>query len=287
MVCKRLAGAAGVILGAAVLAAGCAPQGQSGPKIFYGDAQGLGEGTVRTWLEASADGTLEKLGVEMSKSALSGLPVKRNMTSRCFDVNGNGVLDPMECEGDEERKLSLPAEAAALGVTFSWVSVNFNPEGHIPENWTVPHFDFHFYLAPKEEISAIRTGQCGILINCDDFETAVKPVPAKYTPPDYISIDAAVSEMGNHLIDSTSPQMGPPFAKAEHVVIYGAYDGHIIFIEPMITSETLMNNPNTCFEIKQPEAWEASGYYPAEYCITADDARYYVSLSGLTYHEAS
>ncbi len=269
-----------------VLLAGCAKT-ESGSAIYYGDAQELGEGSVRTWLETRDDGTPKTIGVEMMKSALSGLPEKRNKTSRCFDVNGNGVLDDMECEGDEERKLALPAEAADLGLPFKWASVNFNPEGHIPENWVVPHFDFHFNMVSMEEIAAIRTGPCGILINCDDFELAVKPVPAKYVPLGYIDIGAAVSEMGNHLIDSTSPQMGPPFAKAEHVMIYGSYDGHVIFIEPMITSETLINNPNACFELKQPESWEVSGYYPTVYCIKMDETHYYVSLEGLTYHEGS
>lgn len=274
------------IVGAAVLLAGCAKT-ESGSAKYYGEAQELGDGSIRTWVETRDDGSPKTIGVEMTNEVLSGLPTKRNKTSRCFDVNGNGVLDDMECEGDEERKLTLPAESADIGLPFKWVGVNLNPEGHIPENWIVPHFDFHFNMVSIEKIASIRTGPCGILINCDDFELAIKPVPAKYVAPDYISIGAAVSEMGNHLIDSASPQMGPPFAKAEHVMIYGAYDGHIIFIEPMITSETLINNPNSCFAIKQPEAREISGYYPVEYCIKMDETHYFVSLEGLTFHEGS
>lgn len=266
--------------------AGCS-QEEAGPGTFFGKAQSFGNGTIQTYVETRADGTPATIGIEMTAAALEGLPEKKNLTSRCFDVDGDGSLGPMECEGDEERKLDLPAEAAAMDLPFNWVGVNYNPEGHVPPNWLVPHFDFHFYMVSQEAVLSLRTGPCGILMNCDDFAVAVKPVDARFVPPDYVNIDAAVSEMGNHLLDSTSPQASPPFAKAEHIMIFGAYDGHIIFIEPMVTLEVLASKPDACFPIKQPEAYEVGGYYPAEYCIRADDTKTIISLESLTHHAAA
>lgn len=266
--------------------AACSPE-EGAPGRYLGEAQPLGNGTIHTYIETRADGTPAAIGIEMTAAALDGLPEKKNMTSRCFDVDGDGALSHMECEGDEERKLALPAEAATMDLPYSWAGVNFNPEGHIPGNWLVPHFDFHFYMVDQDAIKNIRTGSCGILMNCDDFALAVKPVDARFVPPDYINIDAAVSEMGNHLLDSTSPQAGPPFAKAEHIMVFGAYNAHITFLEPMITLEVLTNNPDGCFPIKQPEAYEVAGYYPTKYCIRATDSITTVSLEGLTHHEGA
>lgn len=276
---KFACGVAGVAAGLAA----CSPE-EGAPGRYLGEAQSLGNGTIQTFVETHADGTPATIGVEMTAAALVGLPEKRNDFSRCYDVDGDGALGPMECEGDEERKLDLPAEAANMDLPFTWAGVNYNPEGHIPENWAVPHFDFHFYMVSQEAVKNIRTGSCGILMNCDDFAIATKPVEARFVPPDYINIGAAVSEMGNHLLDSTSPQAGPPFAKAEHIMVFGAWDGHITFLEPMITMEVLASNPNACFAIKQPEAYEIGGYYPTEYCIRSDEERVTISLEGLTHH---
>jgi hypothetical protein len=83
-----------------------------------------------------------------------------------------------------------------------------------------------------------------------------------------------------HLIDSKSPELVSQGQVFTHTFIFGAYDGHVIFYEPMITLPYLQSRPDTCVPIKQPQAWETAGYYPTRYCIRyrADDERYTVSL---------
>ena len=45
------------------------------------------------------------------------------------------------------------------GLNFTFAGVDWNPMGHPPENvWTVPHFDFHFYLPPASAIATIPPG---------------------------------------------------------------------------------------------------------------------------------
>lgn len=260
-------------------------------KTYYGEPEVMGNGTARTYVRLDSNGAPIAIGVIFPKSLLEGLPAKRNNTSRCYDLNGNGKIDDHdECEGDKEIRLSMPTKLAeGTNLVVQWVGMNWNAEGHDPPGvWNLPHFDFHFYSVGREAIDQIRTGPCPIFIDCEDLKRATLPVPAKYVHPDHISVNAAVSMMGNHLIDSKTPELGKPPQKFTHTWIFGAYDGHITFYEPMITREFLLNQPSRCAPIKQPQAWETTGYHPTKYCIRyrPGAGEYTVSLEGLVYHKA-
>lgn len=241
------------------------------PRMIVSEPQKVGNGSARIYVALDADGSPRALGVRLSKNALEGLPQEPNPTSRCFDRDGDGRIDPHECVGDYPFVFTIPDGDAARAVTpFKWVAVNWNPHGHgmpAPPPWAVPHFDFHFYLVARADVQRLRTGKCGEMIDCDDFKTATKPVPAKYVHADHIDVGAAVPDMGNHLIDSKSPELakgGPPFT---HTFIFGAYDGKITFLEPMITRAFIASKPSMCAKINQPEAFEVAGAYPTRYCV--------------------
>ena len=262
------------------------------PKVIATQPQKVGNGWARTYVALDANGKALALGVSLDKAALEGLPKEPNATSRCFDKNGNGKMDEHECIGDFNFTFVIPeGEAAKAVAPFRWVGLNWNPHGHIPPApppWAVPHFDFHFYIQDRESVRAIRPGSCGELIDCEDFKKATKAVPAKYVHRDHINVDAAVPDMGNHLINSKAPELapkGPPFT---HTFIFGAYDGKITFLEPMITHAYLASNPGMCAPIKQPEAWEVAGAYPTKYCIRHLEraGRYTVSLEDFVEHPA-
>lgn len=259
--------------------------------VHYGAPVGMGNGTVRTYLAFDQGGKPMELGVLMDADALQGLPAERTTSGRCFDMNGNGRIDESgECEGDHEYVLALPAVVAdRWDIAFKWVGLNWQVHGHIPPGtYDLPHFDFHFYIANEAAVRAIRTGSCGIFMDCDDFKRATQPVPAKYVDHRHVSVGAAVAAMGNHLIDTTAPEFAKPPRKFTHTWIYGAYDGRITFHEPMITREFLLTRPNVCAPIKQPQAWQISGYYPTRYCMRYHERanKYTVSLEGLEYRES-
>ncbi len=280
----------GFLGGCSVPTEDSAPKPVAEPTTTYSDGQNIGDGSIRSYVSLDASGVPTEVGIELTMTALNGLPEKRNNYSRCFDTDGDGVLVPgAECDGDLEVRSPIPVNAASADLPYQWIGVNFNPEGHVPPNWGVPHFDFHFHMVSEERVDSIRTGPCGMHMNCEDQDRGVLPVPEKYVPAGFISIGAVVPAMGNHLIDSASPQMGPPFDPASNVVIYGAFDGHIIFIEPMITSEFLLGKPNSCFPVPQPAAVEQRGYYPQSYCINYDEGTdsLRVSLQQLILREAS
>ncbi len=214
------------ILGAVLVTISLTTRTASAETIHDG-GQVLGNGSARVYMEFEADGKLRSLGVSFEEAMLEGLPSVPNTYSRCFDKNGNGRIDARgECNGDYELIFLLPDELTSrTDAPFRWNGVNWNPAGHphpAPPPWAVPHFDFHFYIQEREAVRAIRAGKCSELIDCGDFERAQKPVPAKYRHRDHIDVGAAVPDMGNHLIDSKSPELaknGPPFT---HTFIFGA-----------------------------------------------------------------
>jgi hypothetical protein len=256
---------------------------------FTGPAAPLGQGTVSGYAVLGETGAPIEIGVAFSAGALDGLPDRRNNSSRCFDLDGNGVInETRECEGDYQTNLALPAEIAGRDdIPFVFAMVNWNPEGHPPAAWAPPHFDIHFYQVPEAAVEAIRVGSCGIFIDCDDFQRAIKPVPAKYVHPDHVSVEAAVGRMGNHLIDSQTPELGTPPKPFTHTWIFGAEDGRIIFHEIMTTQAFMALGPDTCRDIKQPEAWEQAGYYPTRYCFRhGEDGGLKVFMNGFVLRPA-
>jgi hypothetical protein len=106
---------------------------------------------------------------------------------------------------------------------------------------------------------------------------------------DHVDVGAAVPDMGNHLIDSKSPELVTAGRAFTHTFIFGAYDGQVTFYEPMITLAFLESRPDACVPIKQAQAWETEGYYPTTYCIRylADDERYTVSLEDFVHRSAN
>lgn len=278
---------AAAILG---LAVGAGSAGSAAGTKFIGASESHGEGNVQSYAVLGADGTPSAIGMSFGRGALEALPPERNATSRCFDRDGNGKINESgECEGDFETVLPLPARIAGrTDIPFGWVMLNWNPRGHPPEPRTPPHFDIHFYSITQKALREIRVGPCGIFMNCEDFERAIKPVPAKYVHGDHVGVDAAVGEMGNHLIDSKTPEFGEPPRPFTHTWIYGAYDGRIIFHETMITRAFLLSKPNLCAPIKLPSAWRTAGYYPTRYCIRYSEAAgaVTVSMEAFVYREA-
>jgi hypothetical protein len=230
--------------------------------------------------------------VSITDGGLRELPARMNTVSRCYDLDGNGTHTRHECMGDYERVLELPAAVADLAqLPFKWIGVNWNPEGHMPPAppvYAEPHFDFHFYTDERDRIEAIRTGRCGELVDCGDFQRASTPVPPAYQPPDHIDVGAVVARMGNHLVDSRSPELQDPPARFTRTFIYGAFDGELIFWEPMITLDFLAGATAECFPIRQPERFLVAGYYPTTYCVRHDERemRYTVSLEGFVYADA-
>jgi hypothetical protein len=254
-------------------------------RSLRGRVEKMGAGTVQSFVTLDSNGAPTAIGVTMSPGALEQLPPVPNTRSRCFDLNGDGGHTGHECIGDMERILDVPVDSSA-GLPFKWITVNWNAAGH-PAPYNRPHFDFHFYTVDQAVIDAITPGRCGELVDCGHFARATRALPSQYLPGGHINVGAVVPRMGNHLLDSQSPELRDslPFTRT---FIYGAYEGELIFWEPMITLDMLRKTTDSCWSISQPEEFRQAAYYPTQYCVRENQkGDRTVSLERFRYSKAS
>jgi hypothetical protein len=235
---------------------------------FFGPSQPMGDGTIKTFVTVDEAGTPTEVGLRVSKSALDGLP----------QDTGPG----------QTLMLDFPDQAA--DTAFDHVMLNWNAHGHEPEPlFGKPHFDFHFDMVDMATIEGIKPDD-------PDYATKADHLPdAKYLPQDYVlppgppPAAQAVPGMGVHLVDGSDSSLVPGTYDFQQIVINGAWDGRYTFIEPMITRDWLLTQPNLEEPLKQPEAYQKSAYYPTTYTVSIDEQSqdYVISLTGLTMREAS
>ena len=110
-------------------------------------------------------------------------------------------------------------------------------------SWTIPHFDLHFYIWPRETVEEI-----------DDPNTL--PASAMYLPANYSCPPVAFEAMmGLHCFDTTKDYSTLDFTRTPEV-IYGSYDHHVHFLETMFPNQFLKNvvaHDNYVVDIPQPE----------------------------------
>lgn len=267
----------------------------AGPCAEYGESAPRGDGVMTAYTQQE-DGVPTAVGVAFTADTLEGLPDDPPTDGLwCFDKDGDGEVDPLhECAGGYEDVLELGEDfREEVDSPFTHVLMNWNPHGHLPPGvYDRPHFDVHFYLDDNAERLAIRPGTCEVLVHCDDYPLGKNLPDDKYLHEDFQDLDAVEPAMGNHLADLTSPEHhGAPFT---HTLIYGVWDGEVTFYEPMVTHEWYRglvdgSREDACFPIKQPAAWQRSGWYPTEYGTRYRDTRDEVvtSLEGFVHREAS
>jgi hypothetical protein len=217
----------------------------TGSKHLNGPKRTLGKGSVWSWTEFDTDGKLVRLGVTMTNGALVDLP-----------------------SSYDEVEVPLPGTEMPTP-PYNTVVVGWDPLGHAPDVYSVPHFDFMFYFITSEELGRISPGSDTI------------PVAARFRPPDYF---AALAEptVGTHWGDTLAQEFhGKPFSAT---FVYGFQDGKMIFLEPMIASSFLGTEPAFSGAVKQPAAFEREGYYPTHYTVEYNrkDSTITVALEGLT-----
>jgi hypothetical protein len=232
---------------------------------FSGPSQELGNGTVKTYVTLDDGGQPTEVGLRLTPTALEGLP-----------------------ESGTTLMIDFPDQAA--DTAFDHVMLNWNPLGHEPAGlFGRPHFDFHFDMADMATMEAITPDD-------PDYAAKAERLPgAKYVPQDYAVAPGApvaaqaVPNMGVHLIDASDTSLVPDQYDFTQIIINGVWDGRYTFIEPMITRDWLLTEPDLEQPLKQPEAYQETGYYPTTYAVRVDQQadEYVVSLGGLTMRDAS
>ena len=234
----------------------------------FGPSQPLGNGTVKTYVTLDGAGQPTEVGLRLSAAAMDGLPQDTGPAQMVM--------------------LAFPDQAGQTA--FNHVMLNWNPQGHEPaELFGKPHFDFHFDMVDMATMQAINPDDPKYAAEAEHLPEA-KYVPQGYVvPPGPPPAAQAVPGMGVHLVDSSDRTLVPGKYDFQKIIISGAWDGRYTFVEPMITREWLLTQPNSQESLKQPQAYQKTAYYPTTYDVHVDQQTkdYVIALTGLTMHDAS
>lgn len=227
--------------------------------IFKGPEVAVCDGKAWTWVELNSNGDPERVAVVISEDALNSLEVA--------DTNPpSGHEDPLS--------FVLEFDSNANATIFRHVWLNWNPAGHEPQDiYTVPHFDIHYYM--------VTAGERESFLDPDKLDESLDPA---YLPPNYIGVDP-VPAMGKHYVDITSPELnGHPFTET---FIYGSYEARMVFLEPMITLQFLMETQEFERAIPQAAQYQESGYFPTKMRVRKHNGETEIILEDMVYRSAS
>lgn len=200
-----------------------------GARVLWGQSGVIDGARVVAWaLVSPHDGTVLAAGVTFS------LKLAETM--------------PQPGDGPDGAIAALAFPAVVQNTTFfNHLEIHSNPDGHEappgsvnPDRNRVPHFDFHFYGIPEEQVWAIP-----------DQRPPLPVVPADRLPAGYTQPGRSVLQMGRH--------SGPIWALSDPnplstIVLVGYLpDGsQMHFLEPMISQEVLLARQDFTLPVPTP-----------------------------------
>lgn len=170
----------------------------------------------------------------------------------------------------------------ATASPFKYVEVDWNTEGlpRGPQNSFVsPHFDFHFYTRQKSWIDKHLRCVTSNGKTCDPQKTSYAQMrrfllgpPPAYVPSGYFpDTGSSIPEMGLHLLGG---HVHYSITEVNHhpVLLYGSYDGKIVFAEASVTEYNLqdaMRAPShtLSYVYRQPRKYQQRSW-PRRFTIT-------------------
>lgn len=246
-----------------VLLSACGNDNTTGPNTNrqYGSPVQVGNGNARAYVVTANGGqTAQELGIALDSAALDGLP---------------------SAQDEYSFLLTLPPNSPA---PYQVVELDWNPRGHPPPAiYTLPHFDFHFYIIPLDQRNAIVPSDPNFAKEADSLPSGdfVPPGYVPLTGPGLTPADVAVPQMGVHWANVNAPELhGQTFTRT---FIYGSWNGKFTFFEPMVSRDYLLTHPSNVTEsVPVPKAYPASGEFPTSYSVTYDAVakEYRVALTG-------
>ncbi|MGH7592295.1 MAG: protein kinase domain-containing protein [Gemmatimonadales bacterium] len=241
----------GSLLALALGATACAKQ--AAVVEVAGNCGDVYQAQVCTWAHTVGD-SLVDVGTTVPLASIDGAP----------------ATEPMVWPPATVARLDMPASVQSnAGLTE--LTMYWEPTGHPPTPYLTPHFDFHFYVIPEAERTAIT---------CAD---TVKPaaLPAGYSlpdqplPPDMAKmtgtsnlIGICIPGMGMHSLPTAELQGTTPFRGS---MVVGYYHGRAIFIEPMLT-KTMLDEKKS-FDLPIPTIPGLSSAYPRTFHATWDTTK--------------
>jgi len=224
---------------AAALLLGVAPFA-SAQTFEFGPELPMGDGAVRAFAETDGTGKATRIGLELTESAVTAL-------------------------AEDMIFLTVPLPEAAREAGCDHVSLDWMPHGHPPGDlFGVPHFDVHFYMVTEAEQQSIQPSDPHFMTKAAN-RPSVELMPADFVPPPTLE---PVPAMGEHWVDSTDPVFAGQAFQA--VLIYGAWDGEVIFVEPMVTRDLLNQKVGFGGKVHQPERVAKPVSLPSSWSVSFD-----------------
>jgi len=225
-------------------------------QVVQGECRPVNGADVCVWGETSGD-ALVAFGATVPVASAENAPAEA----------------PMAWPPVSAAAIPLP-DAVSSATGFKVLTLFWEPHGHPPGPYLVPHFDFHFYAYSADEVNAI---------DCAD-STRPAQLPAAYELPDVdipgigMLLGLCVPKMGMHSLLGAELHATTPFQKA---MIVGYYHGQPIFVEPMITRATLLERRSFSIEVPAVPNRPTNVRYPttfrADYDSTAQAYRFVFS----------
>lgn len=218
-----------------------------GIRTIEGDCASLYDGRVCTWATLSGE-TVVEFGATVPIGAIESAPLDLEMV---FPPSPVAVIP-------------LPDEVAqATG--FNHLMINWEPHGHPPALFAVPHFDFHFYTVDPAVVTAI---------DCRDVS---KPgqLPEAYALPDITIpglgelVGLCVPGMGMHAMPAEEVAQTDPFGAS---MLVGYYEGDVIFVEPMIARAKLLAAEGFTMEVPTVTTAGADVRWPSRFEAVYDES---------------
>lgn len=262
-----LIGLVAVGLAAWLITTGGGPTvGPNASRTVVGETGTLYGGAVTTWARLDADGVVTTVGATVPLETIRNAPTA-----------GTSETDEGGHEHAEAQTIRLGFPNVAREATyFDHLRMDYNPAGHPPAPYEVSHFDLHFYgISEADELA----------IDCPDTRMPSDDlVPSDYQvlPPQPEPEGGCVPEMGNHAVDTNAPELRQenpaPFTET---MILGYYDGGLVFLEPMITREFLLEREGFGTSVPVPERVGRSTRYPTRFeaIYDADQGAYFLVWS--------
>jgi hypothetical protein len=226
---------------------------------YFGQSLPFSGDSIRSWIKTDVNGNPSSIGVTFKQSAFVSL----------------------ESQSDTMFVMSLPFLALgpdAFGILappFDHIEVDWSKNGDPkPSVYDVAHFDVHFFVVSEGAQNAVMAGSDSLTTGMD----------TKYLPSGYMLDMNAEAMMGVHAMDTTGKEFhNQPF---DHTLMYGFYQGNLYFMEPMVAKTYLDSKTNFSADIRQPQAFKKSGWYPTKYNIGFDGTSntYTISIDNFVQH---
>ncbi|MCA1597378.1 MAG: cytochrome C, partial [Chloroflexi bacterium] len=201
-----------------------------------GQSQQVSGATVSTWGVLDSNNNVLQAGVTIPMAVINTPPSQAG-------TGPSGAI----------ATLNFPAQVQSTTYLNNF-DLDWNPQGHPPPVFQVPHFDFHFYNIPTSSVFQIQPPDTAV--------PAANRIPAGYVYP---GVDQTVPQMGTH---ATNPaDLTGTFTK---VMIAGYYGGNMIFLEPMVTQALLQQRQSFSLNVPRPAVLGVNTLYPTTFSANYD-----------------